>query len=100
MVGARDLNPRPHGPEICAVSSTEAVFEGFELDWERRSCPLGRFGPITGARITTRTTTCVRQSESAPSAWALLSSHKEDAREGSAGLTTVNSDISRRAPIC
>jgi len=29
--GARDLNPGPHGPEICAVSSTETVFEGFEL---------------------------------------------------------------------
>jgi hypothetical protein len=29
--GARDLNPGPHGPEICAVSSTEHVFESFEL---------------------------------------------------------------------
>jgi hypothetical protein len=23
------LNPGPHGPELCARSSTEAVFEGF-----------------------------------------------------------------------
>ena len=27
--GARDLNPRPHGPELCAASSMEVVFEGF-----------------------------------------------------------------------
>ena len=25
------MNPGPHGPEIYAVSSTEIVFEGFEL---------------------------------------------------------------------
>ncbi len=31
LVGARDLNPGPHGPEIWAVSSTERRFEGFEL---------------------------------------------------------------------
>jgi hypothetical protein len=30
--GARDLNPGPHGPEICAVSSTESVFERLELN--------------------------------------------------------------------
>ena len=31
LVGARDLNPGPHGPEIYAVSSTDTVVEGFEL---------------------------------------------------------------------
>jgi hypothetical protein len=55
--GARDLNPGPHGPEIHAVSSTETVFVGFELDWDRRRCRLGRFGAITAGRITTRITT-------------------------------------------
>jgi hypothetical protein len=35
--GARDLNPGPHGPEICAVSSTETVFEGFEIDSRHRA---------------------------------------------------------------
>jgi hypothetical protein len=29
--GARDLNPRPHGPEIWAVSSTEIDFARFEV---------------------------------------------------------------------
>jgi hypothetical protein len=27
LVGARDLNPGPHGPELCVVSSTETGFE-------------------------------------------------------------------------
>ena len=30
--GARDLTPGPHGPELCAVSSTELGFGGFEFD--------------------------------------------------------------------
>jgi hypothetical protein len=30
--GARDLNPRPHGPEICAVSSRETVLGSFRLN--------------------------------------------------------------------
>ena len=31
------MNPGPHGPEIWAVSSTETVFEGFEIDSRHRA---------------------------------------------------------------
>jgi hypothetical protein len=31
LVGARDLNPGPHGPEIWALSSTETDFAGCEF---------------------------------------------------------------------
>jgi len=30
--GARDLNPGPHGREICLVSSTETVFTKYSLN--------------------------------------------------------------------
>jgi hypothetical protein len=37
--GPRDLNPGRHGPEIWAISTTETVFEGFEID-----CSIGHAG--------------------------------------------------------
>jgi hypothetical protein len=43
--GARDLNPGPHGPEICAVSSIENVFEGFEFISSTHSAISGQFHP-------------------------------------------------------
>ena len=42
--GARDLTPGPHGPELCAVSSTEAVFEGFEFISRPPTVSWTRFG--------------------------------------------------------
>ncbi len=45
--GARDLNPRPHGPELCAVSSTETDFEDFELNSKALRAISGRLQPPT-----------------------------------------------------
>src|ERR1700674_323243 len=46
--GARDLNPGPHGPEVWAVASTEAVFEGFALDSCRFGCRWSCLEPLRG----------------------------------------------------
>jgi len=46
------LNPGPHGPEICAVSSTETGFEGFELDWRPAACLLDLIRAVSGQWIT------------------------------------------------
>jgi len=51
------LNPRPHGPEIWAVPSTEPVFEGFEIDSRHSACLLDRFRAVSEPRITTWITT-------------------------------------------
>jgi hypothetical protein len=42
------LNPRPHGPEIQAVSSTETYFEGFEIDSRHRASDYTDFEPFRG----------------------------------------------------
>src|SRR6202022_3181443 len=49
--GARDLNPGPHGPETRALSSTETVFEHFELVSRTCSRVEWAFGPPSPARL-------------------------------------------------